>query len=51
MSATVVSTRVNRDALTVCEAVHAVGTDLVSSDQNLQLIHFEELVNQFRAEK
>lgn len=41
----VVRARCDSDALTVGESVHSVLTDLVASDHNLQLIHFEEFVN------
>jgi len=39
----VVCTRSDRNALSACKPVDAIGTDLVGTNQNLQLVHFEEL--------
>lgn len=47
----VVSARADCDALATGEAVHTVLTNLVSAQQNLQLIVLQELVDKVRAEQ
>lgn len=51
MGAAVVCARVYRNALTISETVHSIRTNLIASQQNLKLVHFKELVDQFSAEE